>query len=294
MIDSCKMAPMGKPCGNLIGDHRIEMQNSAPTAIDVQNLGHAFDGREVLADLKLQVPSGRFFIIIGPNGSGKTTLLKLLVGLLPLQTGHIDVMGRPIGRYTARSLARAVAYVPQSVPFSFAFTVRQVVMMGRAPHLGLLGFEGTQDLELGQAAMTVASVAHLAERRLDQLSGGERQRVFIARALCQQPKIMLLDEPTAALDLTHQVRVMDLMERLKTEQGITIVMVSHDLNLAAMYADQILLLDKGRMAGMGNPQTVLDYAILEKVYGCPLLVDKSPLGDYPRVHLVPGRYFPDR
>jgi iron complex transport system ATP-binding protein len=153
-----------------------------------------------------------------------------------------------------------------------------------------LGLESAADLEIARGAMAVAGVDHLAQRRLDQLSGGEQQRVLIARAICQQPRLMLLDEPTAALDLSHQVRVMDLMERLKTEKGITIVMVSHDLNLAAMYADLVVLLDKGCIAGMGTPQAVLDFELLEKVYGCPLLVDKSPLGEYPRIHLVPGRY----
>ncbi len=259
-------------------------------AIEINNLQHAFEGRRVLADLNLEVPAGCFFTIIGPNGSGKTTLLKLIMGLLGLQQGAIDIMGRPIGEYAAKSLARTVAYVPQTVPVTFAFTVSEVVLMGRAPHLGLLGLEGEQDLALAQQAMRRAGIDHLADRRLDQLSGGEQQRVFIARAICQQPKMLLLDEPTAALDLTHQVRVMDLMDRLKREQGITIVMVSHDLNLAAMYADHILLLHQGRAAGMGPPKTVLDYDRLEKVYGCALLVDKSPLGDYPRVHLVPGRY----
>ncbi|MCJ8499153.1 ABC transporter ATP-binding protein [Desulfatitalea alkaliphila] len=259
-------------------------------AIALERLGHAYEGRAVLQDLSVQVPCGRFFVIIGPNGSGKTTLLKLMAHLLPLQKGHLTVMGRAVGRFGARQLARTIAYVPQSVPATFAFTVFQVVMMGRAPHLGMLGIEGAKDLDLGRQAMQLAGVADLAERRLDQLSGGERQRVFIARAICQQPAIMLLDEPTAALDPAHQVRVMDLMERLKTEQGITVVMVSHDLNLAAMYADLVLLLHKGHTAGLGPPGKVLDYAILEEVYGCPLVVDKSPLGDYPRVHLVPGRY----
>jgi iron complex transport system ATP-binding protein len=125
---------------------------------------------------------------------------------------------------------------------------------------------------------------------MDQLSGGERQRVFIARAICQQPEIVLLDEPTAALDLAHQAQVMDLMERLKARQGVTVVMISHDLNLAAMYADQLLLLSRGRPASMGAPNAVLDYNVLERVYGCTLLVDESPLGNYPRVHLVPERH----
>ncbi len=260
------------------------------TAITVNNLNHAFDGRTVLEDVAFKVTTGHFFIIIGPNGSGKTTLLKLLVGLLPLKNGEIDLLARAIKDYSVKSLARHIAYMPQTMPVEFPFSVTQVVLMGRAPHLGLLGFEGEQDLELARQAMTITDVAHLADRRLDQLSGGEQQRVFIARAICQQPKIILLDEPTAALDLAHQVRLMDLMERLKSEQGVTIVMVSHDLNLAAMYADQVLLLNKGRTARLGTPEQVLDFDLMEKVYGCTLLVDQSPLGAYPRVHLVPGRY----
>lgn len=259
-------------------------------AFDVHQITHAFDGRKVLDDLSIQVPAGSFTIIIGPNGSGKTTLLKLLVGLLPVQKGRIDFMSRPMREYTHRRLARQMAYVSQSAGVEFPFTVSQVVLMGRAPHLGILGLEGPEDLELARQAMEMTAVSHLAGRRLDQLSGGEQQRVFIARAICQQPRILLLDEPTAALDLAHQVRVMDLMETLKTQRRVTVVMVSHDLNLAAMYADQVLLLGRGKLARMGPPRQVLDFKLLEQIYGCPLLVDDSPLGDYPRVHLVPGRY----
>jgi iron complex transport system ATP-binding protein len=259
-------------------------------AIAVQNLTHDFDGQPVLQDVAFEVEAGRFFIIIGPNGSGKTTLLKLLVGLLPLTRGKIDLLSHDITRYSARSLARQIAYVPQSAPVEFPFSVTQIVLMGRAPHLGLLGFEGEEDIEIARNAMAITGVDHLARRRLDQLSGGEQQRVFIARAICQQPKILLLDEPTAALDLSHQVRLMDLMERLKNEQGVTVVMVSHDLNMAAMYADRLLLLSKGKVARLGTPEQVIDFAVLEKVYGCTLLVDESPLGNYPRVHLVPKRY----
>lgn len=270
------------------------MSPTPPIAIEVDRLGHAFEGRPVLTDLRFQVPAGCFFTIIGPNGSGKTTLLKLILRLLPLQNGSIRIMSRAMSAYSAGELARTMAYVPQIAPSTFAFTVAQVVTMGRAPHLGWLGLESDADQRLARQAMHMAGIDHLSARRLDQLSGGEQQRVFIARAICQQPRILLLDEPTAALDLAHQVRVMDLMERLKNEQGITIVMVSHDLNLAAMYADRVLLLDKGHLAGLGDPGDVLSYDLLEKVYGCPLLVDKSPLGEYPRVHLVPGRYLGTR
>ena len=261
-----------------------------PPAIAVQNLNYAFDDRPVLKDMTFEVEAGRFFIIIGPNGSGKTTLLKLLVGLLPLKKGRIDILSKNLNRYNARSLARQIAYVPQNVPVEFPFSVLQVVLMGRAPHLGLLGFEGEADLELARNAMAITGVAHLAGRRLDQLSGGEQQRVFIARAICQQPRILMLDEPTAALDLSHQVRLMDLLERLKNEQEVTIVMVSHDLNMAAMYADRLLLISAGEVARMGTPEQVIDFELLEQVYGCTLLVDQSPLGQYPRVHLVPKRY----
>jgi iron complex transport system ATP-binding protein len=265
-----------------------------PPVIAVRNLHHAFDGRAVLQDVAFEVEAGRFFIIIGPNGSGKTTLLKLLVGLLHLKSGRIELLSRDIRRYSARSLACRIAYVPQNVPVEFPFSVTQVVLMGRAPHLGLLGFEGEADLAMARDAMAITGVDHLAHRRLDQLSGGERQRVFIARAICQQPRILLLDEPTAALDLSYQVRLMDLMERLKNEQQVTIVMVSHDLNMAAMYADRLLLLSKGRVARQGTPGQVIDFALLEEVYGCTLVVDESPLGKYPRVHLVPERYLGSR
>jgi iron complex transport system ATP-binding protein len=260
-----------------------------PDAITVTHLSHAYGGPPVLHDVGFSIKRGQFFIIIGPNGSGKSTLLKLIAGLLPLQSGGIDLLAKPIGDYATRRLAQHISYVPQNVAVEFPFSVTQVVLMGRAPHLGVLGFEGPEDLELAQQAMEITDVAHLARRRMDQLSGGERQRVFIARAICQQPEIVLLDEPTAALDLAHQARVMDLMERLKARQGVTVVMISHDLNLAAMYADQLLLLSRGRPARMGDPNKVLDYDTLETVYGCTLLVDESPLGSYPRVHLVPAR-----
>ena len=247
-----------------------------PIAIDVDALSHAFEGRSVLDDLHFQVPAGCFFTVIGPNGSGKTTLLKLILGLLPLQTGRVRILDKGLGRYAARDLACTMAYVPQSVPLSFAFSVQQVVMMGRAPHLGWLGIESPHDLDLARQAMDLSGIGHLAGRRLDQLSGGEQQRVFIARAICQQPVILLLDEPTAALDLAHQVRVMDLMERLKNEQGITVIMISHDLNLAAMYADQVLLLKDGMIRHQGETEAVLTSENLEETFEHPVKVTKDP------------------
>ena len=166
-----------------------------------------------MKDVSFQVSVGEFFIIIGPNGSGKTTLLKTLAGIDSPQSGSVRVLDRLIDRYTRKELARTLSFVPQNMPIDFPFTVMQTVLMGRYPHLGVLGIEGRADIEQANQAIAFSGVTHLTERTVDRLSGGERQRVFIARALCQQPRLLLLDEPTAALDLAHQVRVMDLMVR---------------------------------------------------------------------------------
>jgi len=259
-------------------------------AITTSNLSHSFGKRNVLKHLSFSVEKGDFFIIIGPNGSGKTTLMKLMAGILKPQQGQIEILGLPKLSYTPRALARAVAFVPQRLPVDLPFTVREAVLLGRAPYQGALGIERERDLEIAEQAMQFTEVDHLSSLNIGQLSGGEQQRVFIARAICQEPEIMLLDEPTAALDLAHQVKVMDLMEKLKIEKGITVIMVSHDVNLAAMYSDQVLLLKEGQVVCMGTPSEVLSFRRLEETYACKLLVDESPLGGFPRVTLVPGRF----
>ena len=234
--------------------------------------------------------TGNFFIIIGPNGSGKTTLLKVMAGILKSQADQLEILNRPVDHYSRKALARTIAFVPQMIPIDFPFSVTEIVLMGRSPYLGMLGLEQEKDLEIAKQALTFTGVEHLAHRKLDQLSGGEQQRVFVAKAICQEPEIILLDEPTASLDLAHQVRLMDLMEKLKNERGITVVMVSHDVNLAAMYGDRLLLLNKGEIVQLGAPREVLTFQTLEQVYGCTLLVDESPLGKTPRVTPVPRKY----
>jgi len=260
-------------------------------AIAVEGLSCAYDDRPVLNDLAFSVEQGSFFIVIGPNGSGKTTLMRVITGVLRCRRGTIRILGRPLAGYGRKSLARRIALVPQMTTVYFPFTVREAVLMGRSPHLGMLGFEQDKDVEMADEAMAFTQVSHLAERKLDQLSGGELQRVFIARAICQDPEIILLDEPTASLDLSHQVRIMDLMEQLKEQRGVTVMMVSHDVNLAAMYGDRLLLLKDGKAVTMGRPMEVLTFERLEEAYGCTLVVDKSPLGDYPRVSPVPRKVF---
>ena len=259
-------------------------------AFAVENLSYAFGSRAVLKNLSFSVPQSHLFIIIGPNGAGKTTLIKLMVRILKIQTGQIEILQAPLGTYSQKKLAKVSAYVPQGLPAGFPFTVEETVLLGRAPHQKVLGLASQNDLDIAEQAMNFTQVSDLAPRKLDQLSGGEQQRVLIARALCQQPQIMLLDEPTASLDLSHQIRIMDLMEKLKTEKGVTVVMASHDVNLAAMYGDQLLLLKAGEIVCMGAPHEVLNFKTLEETYGCKLLVDKSPLGDLPRVTLVPNKF----
>lgn len=260
------------------------------TAISIKNIRYSYGNLPILKDLSFTVRSGDFFIVIGPNGSGKTTLLKVVSGLLKLQKGLLEIMGRPIQSYTRKALAKTIAFVPQMISADFPFTVMEIVLMGRSPHLGILGLEREADLETAEQALAFTGIEHLAGRKMDQLSGGELQRVFIARAICQEPRIMLLDEPTASLDIAHQGRIMDLMEKLKKEKGITIVMVSHDVNLSALYADHLLLLKDGKIVSSGLPGEVLTCRILEEVYGCKILVDESPLGKSPRITPVPQKF----
>ena len=259
-------------------------------SINVKNLSHSFGEVLVLKNISFQVPQRDFFIIIGPNGSGKTTLMKVISGILKPQNGELKILNRSIDQYHRKALAKTIAFVPQMTFADFPFTVTEIVLMGRSPYLGILGLEQENDVEVASQAIAFTGLENLAHRKLDQLSGGEQQRVFIARAICQEPDIILLDEPTASLDLAYQVRIMDLMEKLKTEKGIAVVMVSHDVNLAAMYADHLMLLHKGQVVCQGLPDEVLTYKTLEETYGCTLLVDESPLGNFPRVTLVPRKY----
>lgn len=256
--------------------------------ITVESVTVRAGARTILDGLECTVREGDFLVIIGPNGAGKTTLLKALCGLIPVSSGEIRVMGRPLHDYPRRQLAATLALVPQNLNLEFAFTVEETVLMGRAPHLGLLERERQADHAIARQAMAFTDVAHLAGQPLDQLSGGERQRTMIARAICQQPRIMLLDEPTAALDPAHQLRIMELMQRLRHAENMTVVMVSHDLNLASMFASRILLVKDGAVLCGGSPAEILTPFNLRRAYGCAMHVDAHPLTGTPRVSLVPG------
>ncbi len=259
-------------------------------AIEVNNLVLQYDHKTVVDRISFSVRQGEFFIIIGPNGSGKSTLMNAIAGLAKTAQGEVKIKNQLLTDYSQKNLARTIAMVRQQASVDFPFTVSQVVMMGRAPHQGLLGLENAADVAAVKEALAFTDLQSLADRRIHQLSGGECQRVFIARAICQDPEIMLLDEPTAALDLAHQTRIMDLMEKLKNEKQTTIIMISHDINLASLYADNLILLKEGRIIENGAPDKVLTYDVLEPAYGCNLLVDSNPVKSCPRITLVPESY----
>jgi iron complex transport system ATP-binding protein len=257
-------------------------------------VGHRAVGDWVLKDLTFQIRSGEVLGIIGPNGSGKTSLLKLLARVLRPQEGIVRLFWQELAGLSQDSVARTVALVPQESPILFPFTITEMVLMGRFPHhrivRGLSGFgwEGPEDIRLAEEAMQETDVAHLADRLISDVSGGERQRAIIARALTQQPRVLLLDEPTAFLDLHHQLDICRILRRLNEERGLTVVLVSHDLNLASQYCDRLLLLNEGTVYRMGPPADVIRPDVLEAVYRCQVLVDHHPLSGLPRVTL-PGR-----
>ncbi len=259
-------------------------------ALALQNNSLSYNGNKVVDAVSFSAEAGEFFIVLGPNGAGKSSLLKLIAGIEKTQSGCIDILGKPKSHYSSRELAKIVALVAQQAPVDFPFSVAETVLMGRSPHLGLLGIEGKKDYTLAAEAMSFTGVEQFADRRLDQLSGGERQRVMIARAICQEPKIILLDEPTNALDPAHQLKIMDLMERFRQEKKTTVIMVSHDLNLAAMYSDRLLLMKNGRVVVIGTPAEVFSPEFIEKSYECELFIDENPIGKVPRVMVVPEKF----
>jgi iron complex transport system ATP-binding protein len=224
--------------------------------------------------------------LLGPNGSGKTTLVKLLAGVLHPQQGRILLEGRDLSVWGRRAIARRIAVVPQEVQVPFAFTVEQMVALGRTPFVRLLGTRSSRDYEIVDTAMQVAEIASLAGRVFNELSGGERQRVLVAMALAQQPRLLLLDEPTAHLDIRYQIEVLELVRRLNCEIGVTVIAAIHDLNLAARYFPRLLLFQRGIVAD-GGPAEVLEPRLLHRVYGIAVQVGVMPGAEHLSV-LPPG------
>ncbi|UCD85202.1 MAG: ABC transporter ATP-binding protein [Deltaproteobacteria bacterium] len=240
----------------------------------------------ILKKISFQVERGELLGIIGPNGSGKTTLLRILDKILIPQRGKVVVDGLDIRGIRRKEIAQMVAVVPQEPQFSFSFSVLEVVLMGRAPHLRSMGFEGKNDYDIARRAMELTDTWRFSARTITELSGGERQRVLIARALTQEPEILLLDEPTNHLDINHQVEIMDLIRELNTSKGLTVIVVSHDINLSAEYCDRIVILSEGEIHKIGSVREVVTAQNLHDVYGARVLVDTNPASQAPRVTLL--------
>jgi iron complex transport system ATP-binding protein len=235
----------------------------------------------------LEIGAGEMTAVLGPNGSGKTTLVRLAAGGLAPSAGLVELDGRSVAGLPARERAKVVAVVPQDTHLAFAFTVREVVLMGRAPHQGPLGIDSEEDRTAAREAMEQTGIDGLADRPFHALSGGERQRVVVARALAQRPRLLLLDEPTAFLDLRHRLAVYDLVGRLNREDGLTVVVVSHDLNLAARYCRRVVLLHRGAVAADGETSAVLTRENLRAVYRVDADVRTDPGSGKP--YVVPVR-----
>ena len=269
-------------------------------AYDIQSVRFRYQSKEspaarwILDNISFHVQEGEVLGVVGPNGSGKTSLLKVLARLMTPQQGRINLFGQDLSAKAQREVACLVGVVPQDTQILFPFTVAESVLMGRFPHrardrwIGGFGWESREDLAIAEQVMMTMDIVHLAHRAVTDLSGGERQRTVIARSLAQTPKVLLLDEPTAFLDLQHQVEICSVLRRLRDEDGLTVVLVSHDLNLVSQYCDRILLLDRGQIVRLGGPDEVIEPEVLESVYRCRVLVDRHPSTGLPRITL-PGR-----
>ena len=254
--------------------------------IEVDSVFFRYHQDWVLQDVSFQVRKGAFVGVIGPNGSGKTTLLKILYRLLTPQRGEVLFDHFSLKKMSRGEIAKKIAVVAQEAYPAFPFRVIEMVLMGRSPYLGHLMFESPKDLEIAKRAMEWTEILPISQRPIDELSGGERKRVYIARALTQEPEVILLDEPTTNLDIHHQVESLDLVLSLNREKGLTILMASHDLNLASEYCDRLILLQHGKIFHMGPPEEVMTRENIEKVYGCQVWVDRNPVSGMPRVSLL--------
>lgn len=242
-----------------------------------------------LSEISFGIPKGSFTGIIGPNGSGKTTFFKGVSGVLPTLLGKVFLKEKELKKMSLKDRAQNIAIVTQTVDAE-NISVEDYVLMGRLPYYSRFQFfDSKKDIALAEKYMQLTDIFHKKDKLMTELSGGEQQRAAIARALTQEPELLLLDEPTSHLDITHQVRILDLIQQLNQEMGLTVLMVIHDLNLAAEYCDQLLLFKRGKLFKQGAPEDVLQFNTIEEVYQTPVIVNPNPYSGKPVVMLVSKR-----
>jgi iron complex transport system ATP-binding protein len=256
--------------------------------LEVRDIRFSYES-PVLKGLSFNAGDGELLAVLGPNGSGKSTLIKIIVGILTPETGSISVNGRDLASMSRRDAAQLIGYVSQDSAVRFPLTAMELVLQGRFAQGRLVGFESDGDVREAQWAMEVTETDDFAGRRIDELSGGERQRVMLARALAVRPALLVLDEPVANLDLSHQVKMLALVRRLTDETGMSAIVVTHEVNLASEFATKALLLKSGEMMAFGAPANVLTAALLRDLFETDLLVDANPVSGAPRVTLITPR-----
>lgn len=249
----------------------------------INNLSAGYGNVSVLHDVSLELAASEFASVIGPNGSGKTTLLRAMSRIPMTLSGDLLLDGKDIHSIPARDFATRVAVVPQDTLVAFDFSVLEIVLMGRSPRLGRFAIEGTRDTEIALEALSRTGTVHLKDRQINALSGGERQRVLVARALAQEPEVLLLDEPTSHLDISFQFEIMDLVKSLNRERGMTVLAVLHDLNLASQYCDRLIMIGQGNVQADGSPDEVITADNIRRVYGAEVWVRRHPATSRPYV-----------
>lgn len=254
--------------------------------LEIKNLTCGYNSKFILQDINFKVGKKELLGIIGPNGSGKTTLLRAITRVIKPKKGVIFFEEKDVSQMQYKELAKEIAVISQSFETGF-MTVEEFVLLGRIPYYKQFQFwETKEDLEIASRCMKLTGTFRLKERLVQELSGGERQLAHIARALTQEPKLLLLDEPTAHLDITHQVGILDLIKKLNKEFGLTVIMVLHDLNLASEYCQRLILINEGRIHKAGRPDEVLNYQVIEEVYKTVVVVEKNPISFKPYILLV--------
>ncbi len=247
--------------------------------LEMEDLWSGYQGKDVLKGVNLKIKRGEFLGLIGPNGSGKTTLLRSMSKILTPRRGKVLYRGKDIAKIGAKKLAQRIAVVPQLSVFTFSFTVEDFVLLGRIPYLPRFYLERKEDYLAAEEAMRLTKTLSFRERRINELSEGEKQRVVIARSLAQNPELLLLDEPAAHLDIRYQLEVFNLLRQLNQEKGITIVLVSHDLNLASQYASRLVLVNKGKIFSEGRPSEVITEENIQKVYKVRVRITQDEEGN---------------
>lgn len=262
-------------------NHRCDM-------IDVKKLCFSYGAELVLRDVDLNLPEQEFTVLVGPNGAGKSTLVYALLGFLRALEGEISLFGKALSAYKRPELARLIAFVPQESVFQFDYSVGDIVLMGRYPYQGLMQTWTAQDRQLVDGILEQLQLEALAERYYSQLSGGEKQRVLIARALAQGTRYIFLDETLSQLDINHQTEIMDILRQISHQSGKGILLISHNLNLGANFADTMVFLAQGRILGSGSPEQMMRPDRLQELFGIPLQTMLNPASGKPNL-LYPGQ-----